>query len=72
MMRQAWVDVVLLVLAGLAVAVFGLVALAIGQAAVGPVGGPPTTHDVCFEDEACWNCATMGNQACGVTDLLGP
>ena len=20
---------------------------------------------VCFEDEPCWDCATMGNQVCG-------
>jgi len=25
--------------------------------------------DVCHEDEACWNCATTGNQVCGRTTL---
>lgn len=24
-----------------------------------------TTEKKCLEDQACWNCETMGNQVCG-------
>jgi hypothetical protein len=37
----------------------------LGLACTGP---EPMTHkpkDVCYEDEPCWNCETMGNHICG-------
>jgi hypothetical protein len=35
------------------------VILMVPAAATGP------SNDVCYEDMACWNCATMGNGLCG-------
>lgn len=36
------------------------------------IGTPPRpAHaDVCMEDQACWDCATMGNQVCGQPVLV--
>lgn len=36
--------------------------------AAGPNQGPsgPAAAD-CVEDDACWNCSTMGNHVCGPT-----
>lgn len=50
-------------------------AMLLGLAAVGGRGCDPvipeTSPDVlappCQEDEACWDCRTMGNRICGVT-----
>ena len=26
--------------------------------------------DICYEDEPCWDCTTMGNQICGTTTTV--
>jgi hypothetical protein len=31
-----------------------------------------TTPPVCYEDEPCWNCETMGNRICGPTTTVPP
>ena len=64
-MRQWVCDVILVVCCVFFGLVCVLTGIAIGQAITGPVESPPTTHVACFEDEPCWDCATMGNQVCG-------
>lgn len=30
----------------------------------------PTAGAICLEDEPCWNCSTMGNRICGLTEAI--
>lgn len=56
-----------------------VVALAVAAASAAALllSGPEPALDAnqkCFEDEACWNCETMGNELCGpqATYEVGP
>lgn len=46
----------------LAVGALGLMGLGLATTGAG--------WSVCHEDEACWDCATMGNRVCGTETMI--
>ena len=55
MLRTMWVSIM----------VVTLIMLALWQASEYGDNDIPGYEETCQEDEACWDCATMGNLICG-------